>query len=59
MPRIGYTGQGNNFRKLLNNAPQVSAAYWELRKALNEGVLSPKLRMLSFLSSDRVNNCRY
>lgn len=59
MPRIGYVGQGNNFRKLLNNAPQVSAAYWELRKALNEGVLSPKLRMLSFLASDVANHCRY
>lgn len=59
MPRIGYVGQGTNFRKLLNNSPQVSAAYWELRKALNEGVLSPKLRLLSFLASDVVNHCRY
>jgi hypothetical protein len=59
MPRIDYSGEGNNFRRLVNNAPQVSAAYWELRKALNEGVLSPKLRMLSFLSSDIANNCRY
>lgn len=59
MPRIGYVGQGTNFRKLLNNSPQVSAAYWELRKALNDGVLSPKLRMLSFLSSDVVDRCRY
>lgn len=59
MPRIGYLGQGTNFRKLLNNSPQVSAAYWELRKALNDGSLSPKLRMLSFLSSDVVNRCRY
>ena len=59
MPRIGYVGQGTNFRRLLNNSPQVSAAYWELRKALNEGVLSPKLRMLSFLASDVVNHCRY
>lgn len=59
MPRIGYVGQGTNFRKLLNNSPQVSAAYWELRKALNEGVLSPKLRLLSFLASDVVDHCRY
>ncbi|HEX9495179.1 MAG TPA: hypothetical protein VGA38_05425 [Candidatus Limnocylindria bacterium] len=59
MPRIGYSGQGTNLRRLLNNAPEVSAAYWELRKALNEGALSPKLRMLSFLSSDIVNGCRY
>jgi hypothetical protein len=59
VPRIDYSGEGNNFRRLVNNAPQVSAAYWELRKALNEGVLSPKLRMLSFLSSDIANNCRY
>lgn len=59
MPRIGYVGQENNFRKLLNNAPKVSAAYWDLRKALNEGVLSPKLRMLSFLASDVANHCRH
>jgi len=59
MPRIDYSGEGNNFRRLVNNAPQVSAAYWELRRALNEGVLSPKLRMLSFLSSDTANSCRY
>jgi hypothetical protein len=37
----------------------VSAAYWDLRKALNEGVLSPKLRMLSFLASDVANHCRH
>lgn len=59
MVRVGYAGQGTNFRRLLNNAPAVSAAYWDLRKALNEGVLSPKLRLLSFLSSDLVNHCRY
>lgn len=59
MPRIPYVGQGNNFRKLLNNAPEVSAAYWGLRKALNESRLSPKLRLLSFLASDVYNHCRY
>ena len=59
MARISYAGEGNNFRRLLNHSPQVSAAYWDVRKALNEGVLSAKLRMLSFLSSDLVNRCRY
>lgn len=59
MARIEYLGQGTNFRRLLNHSPQLSAAYWELRKALNEGVLAPKLRMLSFLSSDVANACRY
>jgi hypothetical protein len=58
-PRIGYMGEGNNFRRMVNNSPEVAAAYWGLRKALNEGVLSPKLRMLSFLSSDLANECRY
>jgi hypothetical protein len=58
-PRIGYRGEGNNLRRLLNNSPDVSAAYWGLRKALNEGVLSPKLRMLSFLASDLTHSCRY
>lgn len=60
MSRIPYVGQGNNFRRLLNHSPQVSAAYWELRRALNEGtLLSPKVRMLSFLASDVANGCRY
>ena len=59
MARISYSGEGTNFRRILNHSPSVSAAYWGLRKALNEGVLSPKLRMLSFLSSDLVNRCRY
>ena len=59
MARISYAGEGNNFRKLLNHSPAVSEAYWGLRKALNEGALSPKLRMLSFLSSDVANSCRY
>jgi hypothetical protein len=59
MARISYAGEGNNFRRLLNHSPQVAAAYWDVRKALNEGVLSPKLRMLSFLASDTVNRCRY
>lgn len=59
VPRIAYSGQGTYFRRLLNNAPELSAAYWALRKTLNEGVLSPKLRMLSFLCSDVVNHCRY
>jgi hypothetical protein len=59
MARISYSGEGTNFRRILNHSPSVSAAYWGLRKALNEGVLSPKLRMLSFLSSDLVNHCRY
>jgi hypothetical protein len=57
--RIAYSGEGNYFRRLLNNAPQVSAAYWQLRTALNEGVLPPKLRMLSFLASDLAHACRY
>ena len=59
MARIRYVGEGNNFRRLLHHSPQLSAAYWDVRKALNEGVFSPKLRMLSFLSSDLVNECRY
>ena len=59
MAKLPYQGQGNNFRRLLNNAPEVARAYWDLRKALNESSLSPKLRMLSFLASDRVNRCVY
>ena len=58
-PRIGYKGEGNNLRRLLNNSPDVAAAYRSVRKALSEGVLSPKLRLLSFLASDIVNKCRY
>ncbi len=60
VPRIGYVGQGTNFRRLLNHSPEISAAYWALRKAINEtSVLSAKLRMLSFLASDVANRCRY
>jgi alkylhydroperoxidase/carboxymuconolactone decarboxylase family protein YurZ len=58
--RIGYVGQGNNLRRLLLHSPDISAAYWELRKAINEkSQLSAKLRMLSFLASDVANDCRY
>jgi len=58
--RIGYVGQGNNLRRLLANSPEISAAYWELRKAINEkSQLSPRLRILSFLASDTANRCRY
>jgi hypothetical protein len=57
--RIGYVGDGNNFRRILNHSPAVSSAYWDLRKALNEGVVAPKTRMLSFLASDLTNRCHY
>jgi len=58
--RIGYVGQGNNLRRLLANSPEISAAYWELRKTINEkSRLSPRLRILSFLASDVANRCRY
>ena len=59
MARITYVGQGNNFRRILAHSPDVSAAYWSLRKALNDGVVSAKLRMLSFLACDVTNRCRY
>ncbi len=60
MARISYVGQGVNLRRLINHTPEISAAYWELRKAINEhSVLSPRLRLLSFLSSDVSNHCRY
>ena len=60
MARIGYVGQGNNLRRLINHTPEISLAYWALRKAINEhSVLSPKLRLLSFLASDKANRCSY
>lgn len=60
MPRIAYVGQGNNFRRLLANSPEISAAYWGLRKALSEhSLLTPRLRILSFLASDVANRCGY
>ena len=60
MARIGYVGQGNNFRRLLAHSPEIAAAYWDLRKAINENSqLSPRLRILSFLASDVANRCRY
>jgi hypothetical protein len=58
--RISYIGQGNNLRRLIAHSPEISTAYWELRKAINEhSVLSPRLRILSFLSSDKANRCPY
>jgi hypothetical protein len=59
MARIPYTGEGSAFRRLLNHSPAVSDGYWGLRKALDEGTLSPKLRMLSFLVTDIHNKCGY
>ena len=60
MARIGYVGQGNNLRRLLAHSTEIAGAYWDLRKAINEhSLLSPRLRMLSFLSSDVANRCGY
>ena len=59
MARIPYTGEGSAFRRLLNHSPDVSKGYWGLRKALDEGTLSAKIRMLSFLATDITNGCRY
>jgi alkylhydroperoxidase/carboxymuconolactone decarboxylase family protein YurZ len=60
MARIGYVGQGNNLRRLLAHSPEISDAYWGLRKAINEhSQLSPRLRILSFLASDVANRCGY
>jgi len=59
MARISYAGEGTAFRKLLNHSPAVSAAYWSLRKALDEGEVSKKIRMLTFLATDLTNHCLY
>lgn len=59
MPRIPYTGEGSAFRKLLNHSPGVAGAYWSTRKALDEGVVPARIRMLSFLITDITNKCRY
>jgi len=59
MARIPYTGEGSAFRRLLNHSPAASDGYWGLRKALDEGTLSAKLRMLSFLVTDIHNKCGY
>jgi len=60
MGRISYVGQGNNLRRLIAHTPEIATAYWALRKAINEtSLLSPKLRILSFLSSDKANRCPY
>jgi hypothetical protein len=59
MARISYQGEGSSFRRILNHSPQASAAYWSLRKALDDGVVPAKIRMLSFLAVDLTNHCRY
>jgi hypothetical protein len=58
--RISYVGQGNNLRRLIAHTPEISAAYWALRTAINEhSLISAKLRNLSFLASDKANDCLY
>jgi hypothetical protein len=58
--RISYVGEGNNLRRLIAHTPEISTAYWALRKAINENsLLSAKLRNLSFLASDKANRCPY
>ena len=60
MARIGYVGQGNNLRRLLAHSAEIAESYWGLRRAINEhSLLSQRLRMLSFLSSDVANRCGY
>jgi hypothetical protein len=59
MARLSYVGEGSAFRRLLNHSPEVSSAYWSLRKALDGSSLSAKIRMLSFLASDVTNDCEY
>ncbi|MBI2774096.1 MAG: hypothetical protein HYX56_06360 [Chloroflexi bacterium] len=59
MARISYKEGTSSFRRLLNHSPEVSEAYWGLRDALNAGVLTPKIRTLSFLACDITNHCRY
>jgi len=57
--RISYQGEGTSFRRLLNHSPAVSQAYWGLRRALEEGLVPAKIRMLTFLAADLSNHCRY
>lgn len=59
MARISYAEGATSFRRILNHSPQVSDAYWGLRKALDEGAVPAKLRMLAFLAVDVTNRCRY
>lgn len=59
MARIPYTGEGSAFRRLLNHSPAVAEGYWSTRKALDEGTVPAKIRMLSFLITDITNGCRY
>lgn len=59
MARISYTGTGNPFDRMLNHAPEAAEAYRELRRRLNAGVVTPRLRMLSLLACDVANDCHY
>ncbi|OLC57430.1 MAG: hypothetical protein AUH85_03390 [Chloroflexi bacterium 13_1_40CM_4_68_4] len=59
MARISYAGEGDAFRRVLNHSPELSAAYWSLRKVLNDGVVPARIRVLTFLASDLTNGCRY
>lgn len=57
MARVPNVGEGSNYRKVLNHAPQISAAWADLQKANNESSIAPKTRMLATLAVDHANRC--
>lgn len=57
MARVPSIGEGSNYRKVLNHAPEISAAWAGLQKAINESSIAPKTRMLATLAVDHANRC--
>ncbi len=57
MPRIPYVGEGSNYRKVQNHAPDIATAWAGLQKAINESSVAPKTRLLATLAVDHANRC--
>lgn len=57
MARIAFVGEGSNYRRVLNHAPEVSQAWAALQKAVNESSIDKRTRMLATLAVDHANRC--
>ena len=59
MARISYTGAGSPYERMLNHSPSVKEGILAVRDALKAGPLPARLRLLSTLTVDRINDCHY
>ncbi|HET8569158.1 MAG TPA: hypothetical protein VFM93_09250 [Candidatus Limnocylindria bacterium] len=59
MARISYTGDGSPYIRMLNHSPGVKDGIVKVRDAIAAGPLPARLRVLSTLTADRINDCHY